>query len=140
MSSLTREVGKKGTTVLEIRWLKERFTQDEAKIIITIIDIELGKAGMGETTLEGTDLEDCQGLEYHQLDFCQSTDDSSSANFELDKDALLSIEVNKEDEREKAEEEGFEGIRYLMESQVGKLEGHFLYDADRDDKIRVGNE
>ena len=81
-----------------------------------IIDIELGKAVMGETTIEGTDLGDCQGLEDHQFDFCESTDDSSSANFESDKEALLCIEADTKDERENVEEEGFEGIRYLMES------------------------
>ena len=36
------------------------------------IDIDLEKEGMGEKIGEGTDLEECQGLEEHQLEFCQT--------------------------------------------------------------------
>lgn len=86
------------------------------------IDAEMDNEGLGESRLQSMDREVCQGLEDHQLASCQSTDDSSSANFESDKEALDIIEVETDIEREKAEEAGFEGIRYLMESKVGESE------------------
>ena len=73
---------------------------------------------LGETTLEDTNIGDCLGVEDHQLDFCQSTEDLSSANYESDNEAMLCTGVDIEEEREKAEEKGLEGLRCLMESQM----------------------
>ena len=93
-----------------------------------IIDLEKGKEVLGDTSLEGTDIGDCQGVEDHQLDFCQSSEDSSSDIFETDNEALLCTEADTEGEREKAEKKGLEGFRCLMESKMGV------------DNISVGNE
>ena len=100
--------------------------------------MELDKVVMGETTLVGTNLGECQGLEDLQLQLCQSTADSSSDDFESDKEAMICIESDSEVEWEKAEEKGFEGIRCLMESQLGEVEEHSLNVQEGVDKIRGG--
>ena len=102
--------------------------------------MELDKVVMGETTLVGTNLGECQGLEDLQLQLCQSTADSSSDDFESDKEAMICIESDSEVEWEKAEEKGFEGIRCLMESQLGEVEEHSLNVQEGVDKIRGGPE
>ena len=107
-------------------WFKGRVYSRRSKKI-PVIDIEKGKEVLGETTLEDKDIGDCQGVEDHQLDFCQSTEDLSSNNFESDNEALLCTEADTEGEWEKAEEKGFEGFRCLMESKM------------EDDNISVGN-
>ena len=49
---------------------------------------------------------------------------------------MICIESDSEVEWEKAEEKGFEGIRCLMESQLGEVEEHSLNVQEGVDKIR----
>ena len=66
---------------------------------------------------------------------CESTDDSSSANFKSDKEAFEIIKVNTENDKEEAEEVGFEGICCLMGSQGRELEVQLIDDAEKADKL-----
>ena len=106
-----------GDLGVENTWFKGKVYSRRSKKT-QIIDIVKGKEVMGEITLEDTDIAECLGDEDHRLESCQFTEDSSSANSESDNEALLCKEANSEEDREKSEENGFEGFRCLMESQL----------------------
>ena len=84
---------------------------------------------MGETALEDTNMKECLGVEDHRLECCQSTEDSSSANYESDNEALLCIGPDTEEDREKAADKGLEGFRCLMDTQREELQGHLVHVA-----------
>ena len=89
---------------------------------------------MGETALEVIVMRECLGVEDHRLECCQSTEDSSSDNYESDDEAFLCIGADTEEHREKAADKGLEGFRCLMDPQREELEGHL------DDMISGGDE
>ena len=109
---------EEGNLGIEDTWFKGKVYSRRSKKT-PIIDLEKGKAVLGETSLEDSDIDDCQRVDDQQLHLCQSSEDSSSANFESDNEAILSIGPNMEEEQKQQEENGFEGFRCLMESQMG---------------------
>lgn len=80
------------------------------------------KAGEGKDRTGGLQVEDWQGLEDLQFDCNQSIDDSASNNSVSDMESLDCNEEESENEREKGEEAGLEGMRCLWGSQDGDLE------------------
>ena len=74
------------------------------------------KAEEGKIRPEGINVDDWHGLEDLQLDLNQSIDYSSSDNFVSNTKTLECNEVETENERDKGEEAGLEGMRCLLGS------------------------
>ena len=71
-----------------------------------------------------------QGFEEKITDPSQTTDTSSSENFDSDSEGLQVEEVDSDKEREAREEDGFEGMRFLLGSQEMELKVQSTFNGE----------
>ena len=98
------------------------------------------KANEGKIRPEGIDVDDWHGLEDLQLDLNQFIDDSSFDNSMSETEGLECYEEETENEREKGEEAGLEGMRCLLGSQGREWDAQLIHDGARMEKLgELGN-